>query len=98
MTNKDKTRDKLVGSMRKTKAAADIGTDSAEAENVAGAAGVENVVDTTAKTTVKKMPETAVETKAAQAAAETGRNAVSTSQSARPRADGYQSGRRVWPD
>jgi hypothetical protein len=35
MTSKDKTRQKLVGSMRKTKAAAGIGTDAAETEPAA---------------------------------------------------------------
>jgi hypothetical protein len=37
MTSKDKTRQRLVGSMRKTKAVAGIGTDNAETETaVAG--------------------------------------------------------------
>jgi hypothetical protein len=34
MSSKDKTRQKLVGSMRKTKADAGIGTENAEAEKV----------------------------------------------------------------
>ena len=35
MSTKDKTREKLMGSMRKTKAVAGIGTDNKEAESVA---------------------------------------------------------------
>ena len=35
MTSKDKTREKLVGSMRRTKSAAGIGNDNAEPESAA---------------------------------------------------------------
>ena len=76
MTSKDKTREKLMGSMRKTKADAGIG-------------GGQNHSDSTAR----------------QAAPEPAKPAAikvkQTTPSSKPRTtsnDGYQSGRRVWPD
>ena len=77
MSSKDKTRQKLVGSMRKTKVVAGIGTDSARKESGA---------DRSEPADSARPP---AATGSAKAAPATGK----------PRgADGYQSGRRVWPD
>ena len=74
MSSKDKTREKLMGSMRKTKADAGIGTTS-KPESSASEAAPEPA---------KPAPQKASRTPGSQ-----------------PRttgSDGYQSGRRVWPD
>jgi len=71
MTTKNSTRNKLVGSMRKTKAIAGIGAGSTE---------------------------TGEETEVRQPAAERSKAVVGPSQPAPASADGYQCGRRVWPD
>lgn len=77
MSIKDKTRQKLVGSMRKTKAVAGIGPDKANTESVAEA--LERTVK--AKSVNASNAERVVPAKAKSHGA-----------------DGYQSGRRVWPD
>ena len=74
MSTKDKTRQKLVGSMRKTKSVAGIGSDDTTTE---------------APTAVAEAPRSVK-----PAAGGAGK----TSKSATAGADGYQSGRRVWPD
>ena len=74
MSSKDKTREKLMGSMRKTKADAGIGTTSKS----------EPMASQLAPAPVKPAPKKA-----------------SRPPSAPPQtvsSDGYQSGRRVWPD
>jgi hypothetical protein len=96
MTNKDKTRDKLVGSMRKTKAAAGIRANSTETETVAGAAGVEEKV--AEEKVVETVAETITEAKTAIPAVKSAKRDVKSAQSAQVSADSYQSGRRVWPD
>lgn len=87
MTSKDKTREKLVGSMRKTKAAAGIESDNTETVTEAGAAVVE-----------EKVVDTVTEAKAAKPAAQSAKRNVKSSRPARDSVDSYQSGRRVWPD
>ena len=96
-TRKDKTRKKLVGSMRKTKAAAGIGTDSARSKTEAGASVVEEKV-IEEKVIEEKAEETVVEAKAAKPTAQSIKRNVTSSQPAQVSADSYQSGRRVWPD
>ena len=91
-TRKDKTRAKLVGSMRKTKAAAGIGTDSARSKTDAGASVIEE------KVIEEKAEETVVEAKAAKPTAQSIKRNVTSSQPAQVSVDSYQSGRRVWPD
>ena len=75
MSSKDKTREKLMGSMRKTKADAGIGTTS-KSEPVASQTAPEPAKPAPQKTT-SRAPSSPPQT-------------VSS--------DGYQSGRRVWPD
>ena len=96
-TRKDKTRKKLVGSMRKTKAAAGIGTDSARSKTEAGASVVEEKV-IEEKVVEEKAEETVVEAKAAKPTAQSIKRNVTSSQPAQVSVDSYQSGRRVWPD
>jgi hypothetical protein len=86
MTSNDKTREKLVGSMRKTKAVTGTGTESAETETAAAAAD-----ETTVKTAAEPVAKAKTEAK------NDGR-IESTSQPARASVDSYQSGQRVWPD
>ena len=81
MNSKDKTREKLVGSLRKTKAVAGIGQDTKE--------GTEPIAPVAQKPT-KPRPSRAK-----------GRVVSAGASTLRPEtvsADGYQSGRRVWPD
>ena len=77
MSSKDKTRQKLVGSMRKTKSVAGIGVDNANTESVAE----DHKQPVKAKPVVATNAERVVATKSKSRGA-----------------DGYQSGRRVWPD
>lgn len=77
MTSKDRTRQKLVGSMRKTKSAAGIGSGGIDAET--GVSGSEE--SGTMKPAKPVAPRTA---------------GASGNQNASM--NGYQSGRRVWPD
>ena len=74
MSSKDKTREKLMGSMRKTKADAGIGT----------ASKTEPVASQTTPEPAKSAPQKASRTQSPQPQ--------------RVSSDGYQSGRRVWPD
>ena len=83
MTSKDKTREKLVGSMRKTKAGAGIGTDSGPSESAAATPEVEEKV---------------AEAKTAKPATKADKRDSKPKQPERVSADCYQSGRRVWPD
>ena len=92
MTSKDKTRDKLVGSMRKTKAGAGIGTDSGQIESAAATPVVEE------KAVEEKVVEKAAAAKTAKPAVKTDKRAGKPAQSAQVSSDSYQSGRRVWPD
>ena len=69
MTSKDRTRQRLVGSMRKTKAAA----------------GIDTATDVTEPAQVRA---------AKPSAGRSGKSAVQQNVGA----NGYQSGRRVWPD
>jgi hypothetical protein len=78
MSSKDKTRAKLMGSMRKTKADAGIGTDKKSESTAASQAAA---------------PESAK-----PAAKKASSRATRTSQPRTMSTDGYQSGRRVWPD
>ena len=77
MTSKDKTRQRLVGSMRKTKVAAGIGTDDDGKDSLNAAAKAAKPVKPVS-------------------------NGVNSAESSlrdeTSRTDGYQSGRRVWPD
>jgi len=76
MSSKDKTRQKLVGSMRKTKVEAGIGVENAEETNVS--------------------PDLPKPQPARQAEA---REIKRESMKPDPeKSDGYQSGRRIWPD
>ena len=77
MSSKDKTRAKLMGSMRKTKADAGIETNN-RPESAAAS-----------KATTPKSAKPAVE-KRTRAAPSTQPHHINS--------DGYQSGRRVWPD
>ena len=101
-TRKDKTRAKLVGSMRKTKAAAGIGTDSARSKTDAGASVIEEkVIEEKVieeKVIEEKAEETVVEAKAAKPTAQSIKRNVTSSQPAQVSVDSYQSGRRGWPD
>jgi hypothetical protein len=77
MNSKDKTRQKLVGSMRKTKAVAGVKPDHIETESSFSAS----------------------ETRKPAKPAGNRVNASASSSRSRPiGANGYQSGRRVWPD
>jgi hypothetical protein len=88
--------------MRKTKAAAGIGTDSARSKTEAGASVIEEkVVEEKVieeKVVEEKAEETVVEAKAAKPAAQSIKRNVTSSQPAQVSVDSYQSGRRVWPD
>jgi len=86
VSSKDKTRNKLVGSMRKTKAG--IGADKSEATRANPAPSAAEPAPAT-KAPAAAAPARAPAAKASQAAL--ARTAV-------PNADNYQSGRRVWPD
>lgn len=77
MSSKEKTREKLMGSMRKTKAGAGIGSkEKPESTSVSHAKA-----PVSAKPAPKKISRT-----------------TSTRRSCTISGDGYQSGRRVWPD
>lgn len=85
MSSKDKTREKLVGSMRKTKASAGIGADKERSVRAIPA------------------PSKPAGPQQAPVAPEAKKTAVSAPRKAGASpysgtADGYQSGRRVWPD
>jgi hypothetical protein len=93
--------------MRKTKAAAGIGTDSARSKTEAGASVVEEkvieekVIEEKVieeKVIEEKAEETVVEAKAAKPTAQSIKRNVTSSQPAQVSVDSYQSGRRVWPD
>jgi len=76
MSSKDKTRQKLVGSMRKTKAEAGIGAENSEETNVS-----------------PDLP------KPQPAGQDVNRETKRKSTKPDPASgDGYQSGRRIWPD
>jgi hypothetical protein len=77
MNSKDKTRQKLVGSMRKTKDVAGIGSNNIEAGSVSAASEP---------------------SKPAKPATNRANAGASSSRSKSIGANGYQSGRRVWPD
>jgi hypothetical protein len=102
MTSKDKTREKLVGSMRKTKTVTGSGSDGERTETGADAAvseATEIKAETPSETTAKPAPKTSMKTTAkAKPKAERDGHVDSTSQPARAGEDSYQSGRRVWPD
>jgi hypothetical protein len=110
MTSKDKTREKLVGSMRKTKTVTGSGSDGERTETGADAAvseATEIKAETPSETTAKPAPKTTTKTTTktsmkttakAKPKAERDGHVDSTSQPARAGEDSYQSGRRVWPD
>jgi len=77
MSSKDKTREKLMGSMRKTKADAGIETNN-QPES--------------------KATRQAAATESAKPAVEKRTRAAPSRQTPILNSDGYQSGRRVWPD
>jgi len=77
MSSKDTTRQKLVGSMRKTKAAAGITEDAQQAESK-----LVRPKQSESLKTARRQPS----------------NPASATGSEMSGAEGYQSGRRVWPD
>lgn len=82
MTSKDKTREKLMGSMRKTKAEAGINTtDTISLDAASLEAKPASQTTNAAKPSVKKA-----------------NRVTATAQKRTLSADSYQSGRRVWPD
>lgn len=83
MTTKDRTRNQLVGSMRKTKAVAGIGKDSVET----GAVAAKNTRQTNSG-----------QTKAGQTVAQRSKRVPVKPQPLSVSADDYQIGQRVWPD
>jgi hypothetical protein len=82
MTDRNKTRDKLVGSMRQSKDSAASGSGKPKPDNTGHAP---------ARQTAGKTRNTA------KPATQRNRHTVSSSQAPRG-TDGYQSGGRVWPD
>ena len=83
MNSKDKTREKLVGSLRKTKAVAGIGQDTKE--------GTEPIAPVAQKPT-KPRPSRSTGRVVGSASSSRSRTVKMVN------ADRYQSGRRDWPD
>ncbi len=78
MSSKDKTREKLLGSMRKTKAGTGVG--SGEPKQSSAPMPVGRQKPAAAKPALQK------------------KVARHTEKGPKAQSDGYQSGRRVWPD
>jgi len=93
MTNTDKTRQKLVDSMRKTKAETEAGTETKTSSTKASTPKAASA-PTTKKTRARR-----VSTKStADAGSVTPKPSATSTKPEQIRSDPYQGGRRVWPD